>query len=131
MPLPQTWINHFRSFHLRLPDASSEKEAVHAVHGSYADQLIQNSDFIGLPPEKVRAIRERIERHWSEIQAIAAAVSKAQEVSELLRDANAPTISSDLGFSAELENAAYHYAHYLRDNRFTSVQLARFLGIHG
>ena len=78
-----------------------------------------------------KSLSERIERHWSEIQAIAAAVSKAQEVSELLRDANAPTISSDLGFSAELENAAYHYAHYLRDNRFTSVQLARFLGIHG
>lgn len=114
---------------VHFPSLSSEKDAIHSAYGSYAEQLIQSSDFLDFDQEKVREIRERIVKHWGEIQDIAAAVPKAREVAGLLRDADAPTTASDLGLSAELENAAYRYAHYLR-NRFTSVKLARFLGIH-
>ncbi len=114
---------------VHLPSRSSEKDAIHSAYGSYAEQLVQGSEFIDFDQEKVREVRELIVKQWSEIHDIAAAVPKAREVAELLRDADAPTTASDLGLSAELENAAYRYAHYLR-NRFTSVKLARFLGIH-
>lgn len=114
---------------VHLPGISAERDAVHAAYGSYAEQLIKSSAFVGLDEERVRDIRERIVKHWSEIQDIAASVPAADEVAGLLRDAGAPTQCSELGLSPEFEDAAFRFAHYLR-NRFTSVKLARFLGIH-
>lgn len=114
---------------VHLPGLSAERDAVHAAYGRYAEQLMKSNDFLELDEERVRDIRERIVKHWAEIQDIAATVPSADEVAGLLRDAGAPTESSELGLSPELENAAFRFAHYLR-NRFTSVKLARFLGIH-
>lgn len=114
---------------VHLPGISAERDAIHSAYGSYADQLIHGSEFVGIDKDRLRDVRERIVQHWGDIQDIAATVPGAQDVAGLLRDAGAPTTCSDIGLSAEMENAAFRYAHYLR-NRFTSVKLARFLGLH-
>lgn len=112
-----------------FPDISTEEETIRSVYGDCASELIRSSEFIGLDDDRIRTVRHRIVQHWDEIQDIAATVPSAKEVTQLLKDAGAPTTCPDLGLSPELENAAFDYAHYLR-NRFTSVKLARFLGLH-
>lgn len=111
------------------PDRDAELAIIHDIYGREADEVIRDhAHFLDLTPEGFEEVKRRILNHWDDIQAIAAQVPPATEVAHLLQATGGPTTVAELGLSAEEEQLAISYAHYLRD-RFTVRKLVRVLDI--
>jgi glycerol-1-phosphate dehydrogenase [NAD(P)+] len=112
-----------------LPDKAEEIKTIQNVYGPIASQVLhEQGRFLDLTPADYEAIKQKIYRHWEEIQGIAAKVPSAQDVLSLLEQVSAPTDLSMVGMEEEELPRALEYAHYLR-SQFTVSKLGRVLGL--
>lgn len=79
------------------------------------------------PDNRVARIR-RIEREWAKIQNIAATMPKAEKISEILRNAGAPSSPIEVGISAEAAVDAICVAKEVRP-KYTILGLLDDLGL--
>jgi glycerol-1-phosphate dehydrogenase [NAD(P)+] len=111
-----------------LPDRVAELERIRRAYGSEADEVSRDqAAFLDLTQQDYDALKRRILDNWDKLQAIAAQVPPAVEVTHLLQTAGGPTTVAEIGLSEDEQNMAIADAHYLRD-RFTVRKLMRVLG---
>ena len=72
--------------------------------------------------EKLLQRLDAIEAHWEEIQQLAASVPKADEIADVLKSLDAPTVPSEVGVCDAYVADGILYAKELRD-RYTILQL--------
>jgi glycerol-1-phosphate dehydrogenase [NAD(P)+] len=112
---------------LTPPDWERERAEVLAVFGDIAPQVeIEQRRYWNLKPPKIELLKEKIARHWGDIQLLAADVPGSDSILGLLNRMAAPADVEALGLSGEDEREALHYAHYLRSG-FTVAKLGKML----
>jgi len=116
--------------HTSLPDREQEVGRIRAAYGPIAETLIEEqAPFLDMSGNAYDSLKQKIVDNWSHIQAVAAAVPSAEELTSVLKTAGAPTDATDLGLSHDEVATAMQMAHYCR-NRLTIVKIGRMLGIH-
>jgi glycerol-1-phosphate dehydrogenase [NAD(P)+] len=112
------------------PDPEQEKQLIRDGWGPIADRLIEaQHDFIYVSPTQFEDLKRRALDHWDEIQAAAATVPEPDEIRALLKKVGAPTEAQQIGFTDEDVRGANLYGRYISKS-FTSIHLARMLGVH-
>jgi glycerol-1-phosphate dehydrogenase [NAD(P)+] len=110
---------------LNPPDWDGERAEVLAVYGDIAPQVeIEQRRYWNLKPLEFVQLKDKVARHWGDIQLLAAEVPSSGSILELLDRAAAPADVEALGLSGEDESEALNYAHYLRSG-FTVAKLGR------
>ena len=116
--------------HTSLPDREQEIGRIRAAYGPIAETLIEEqAPFLDMSGNAYDSLKQKIVDNWSHIQAVAAAVPSAEDLTSMLKTAGAPTDATDLGLSHDEVATAMQMAHYCR-NRLTIVKIGGMLGIH-
>jgi len=111
------------------PARDAEVARIRAAYDELADGIIaDHRAFLDIAPQQVEALKRRILENWDAIQAIAAQVSPAATVAELLQRAGGPATAAELGFDDVERDLGFDSGHYLR-NRFTVRKLVQVLGV--
>ncbi|HEX9012186.1 MAG TPA: hypothetical protein VF813_01675, partial [Anaerolineaceae bacterium] len=113
-----------------MPSREDEIREIRRVYGPTADGVIRAQEaFLDLDEEGYSRLQARIADRWDEVQAATATVPPADEVRQLLRQANLPTDPAEIHLTEEDVRDAILYGHYIR-NPFTVIKLSRVLGIN-
>jgi glycerol-1-phosphate dehydrogenase [NAD(P)+] len=113
----------------RLLAADEEVKNIKTVFPTTADEIIKDqAEFLFMTEEVFDRLKGRIVECWDEVLAIAEATPTANQMTEWLKAAGAPTHGSEIGLSNNEIEDAKRYGHYLR-RRFTINKLRLLLGI--
>jgi glycerol-1-phosphate dehydrogenase [NAD(P)+] len=110
-----------------LPNRSKEIDLIRAAYGDLAEEMIAvQRPFLDMTPVQHRELKSRILDSWDQVQAIAAQVPAAEQLTATLRAVGSPVTGAELGLSDAEVALGLNYAHYLR-NHFTVRKLFHFL----
>ena len=109
------------------PSREQEVRKIREAFGPMADEIVKaQSAFLNAGSEAFDQLKGRIVECWPDIQAIAAQVPTAEEMTGLLEKAGGPVSVEALGLSREDLEMATSSAHYLRGH-FTVRRLMELL----
>ncbi|MEM7125091.1 MAG: sn-glycerol-1-phosphate dehydrogenase [Chloroflexota bacterium] len=101
------------------PNPDVEKLAIRDAYGELAEPLLKGQlPYIEIDHKVYEDIQKRIIDNWADIQAIAAQVPSAADVTRWLQAVGGAIQAKDLGISEADFEEAYNNGHYLRE-RFT------------
>jgi hypothetical protein len=120
---------HARLGRARLPDPEAEAARLSAAFGEAAEGVIrEHGPFLKMSEAQHRALVERAEQNWAQVQEIATLVPEPTELRATLAAAGGPVTVAELGLTDEEGRLGAQFGHYLR-NRFTVAKLAALLGL--
>jgi glycerol-1-phosphate dehydrogenase [NAD(P)+] len=112
----------------RLPSRDQQVLGIQAAYGPITTQIIkEQSPFLNMTEQTFEKLRQRIIDRWPEVQQIAHAVPKPEQLIEWLNQVGAPIDASGIGLGDQDVELVLEFGHYLR-NRFTINKLWFILG---
>ena len=112
-----------------LPDAEQEANRIRLAYAGAAPAIIkEQAAFITMTENGIANLKDKITENWPAIQGIISSVPEPETICQWLTQAGIPIHITELNLTENDLNEAVLYAHYLR-NRFTSLKLARILGV--
>ena len=118
-----------RLAHFNPPDLQAEAVGLETAFGPIAQRLIASRpSFLGAMRYKIESIKTNLIAHWDEVQAAAATVPTAAEITTLLESAGSASMPDQIHIQGRAVTLALANAMYIRD-RFTILELNRMLDL--
>ncbi len=112
-----------------LPGYEAQVDQIERVYGPVAGEIIgEQHSFLDISPERFKQLKDAIRQRWDEVQAVAAMVPSAEQLTKWLHAAGGPSTAEALGISPAEVDLAMGAAHYLRA-RFNVWKLGQALGM--
>lgn len=111
------------------PDREVELGRIQATFGPTAGLIFAEYEpFLAMLEKDFDMLRQRIKDRWGDIQAIAASVPSAREITDLLVRVGAPSTPKAAGLEEDEVQQALEFSYYVR-NRFTVNTVGQVLGV--
>jgi glycerol-1-phosphate dehydrogenase [NAD(P)+] len=112
-----------------LPGYEAQLDQIERVYGPIAGEIIGDQhSFLDISPERFKQLKADIRQRWDEVQAVAATVPSAGQLSKWLHAAGGPATAEALGISPTEVDLGMSAAHFLRA-RFNVWKLGQVLGM--